>query len=158
MKAREKRAEIEAIQWTGNNFEELRWFTGRQMHITPDGDLLIWTRHGHQVAKVGDWIIKGVKGEVYPCKPDIFERTYEPVTSTGWVDRPDREGYWWMAPRIDGGYPKVLLVQVIDFPSMGLAVEERLGTYVLVNDYLRDYYPHSKWQYIPTPQLLEMEK
>ena len=41
--------------------------------------LLIWTLEGMMEANVGDWIIQGVKGEFYPCKPDIFEATYEPV-------------------------------------------------------------------------------
>lgn len=42
-------------------------------------ELTIPTLEGAHVAKHGDWIIKGVKGEFYPCKPDIFEATYEPA-------------------------------------------------------------------------------
>lgn len=45
----------------------------------PDGPIDIHTLEGTMTAMVGDWIIKGVKGELYPCKPDIFEATYEPV-------------------------------------------------------------------------------
>ena len=41
--------------------------------------LRIWTLEGVMEAQVGDWIIQGVKGEIYPCKPDIFKATYEPV-------------------------------------------------------------------------------
>lgn len=41
--------------------------------------LLIWTLEGTMKADVGDWIIRGVKGEFYPCKPDIFAATYEAV-------------------------------------------------------------------------------
>lgn len=41
--------------------------------------LVIRTLEGPMRAHVGDWIIKGIKGELYPCKPDIFEATYEPV-------------------------------------------------------------------------------
>ena len=44
-------------------------------------DISIMTLEGEYRADVGDWIIKGVKGEFYPCKPDIFEATYEPVES-----------------------------------------------------------------------------
>ena len=44
---------------------------------------LIETLEGTMRAEVGDWIITGVKGERYPCKPDIFAATYEPVTGTG---------------------------------------------------------------------------
>lgn len=41
--------------------------------------LMIHTLEGEMTAAVGDWVIKGVKGEFYPCKPDIFEATYQPV-------------------------------------------------------------------------------
>jgi hypothetical protein len=48
-------------------------------YMPPDGTLYIPTLEGDMAAKPGDWIIKGVKGELYPCKPDIFHATYEPV-------------------------------------------------------------------------------
>lgn len=44
-----------------------------------DGSMLIRTLEGEMRADPGDWIIRGVKGELYPCKPDIFAATYEPV-------------------------------------------------------------------------------
>ncbi len=44
--------------------------------------LTIGTLEGDMRAEIGDWIIKGVKGEIYPCKPDIFAMTYEPITPT----------------------------------------------------------------------------
>jgi hypothetical protein len=44
-----------------------------------DKEMYIETLEGVMKANVGDWIIKGVKGELYPCKPDVFEMTYEPV-------------------------------------------------------------------------------
>lgn len=44
-----------------------------------DGHLLIVTLEGNMRADPGDWIIKGLRGELYPCKPDIFAATYEPV-------------------------------------------------------------------------------
>jgi len=44
------------------------------------GDLIIKTLEGEHLASPGDWIIRGVKGELYPCKPDIFAATYEPAT------------------------------------------------------------------------------
>jgi hypothetical protein len=43
--------------------------------------VVIATLEGDMTASPGDWIIKGVKGEFYPCKPDIFEATYEPLPS-----------------------------------------------------------------------------
>jgi hypothetical protein len=45
--------------------------------------LKIPTLEGLMIGRQGDWIIKGVRGELYPCKPDIFERTYEPVDALG---------------------------------------------------------------------------
>ena len=54
---------------SGNN-RNARW-DGRSFHIT--------TLEGTMIAEPGDWIIKGVQGEFYPCKPDIFAATYEPV-------------------------------------------------------------------------------
>lgn len=44
-----------------------------------DQELVIETLEGNMTAKKGDWIIRGVKGEMYPCKPDIFEQTYEAI-------------------------------------------------------------------------------
>lgn len=45
--------------------------------VQPDRSLLITTLEGDMTAQLGDWIIRGVKGELYPCKNDIFEATYE---------------------------------------------------------------------------------
>jgi len=53
------------------------WFpTPRASEITEDG-IVIHTLEGDHLARWGDWIIQGVNGELYPCKPDIFEQTYE---------------------------------------------------------------------------------
>ena len=41
--------------------------------------LFVRTLEGNMKAEVGDWIIKGINGELYPCKPDIFDKTYEKV-------------------------------------------------------------------------------
>ena len=46
---------------------------------TEEGTVLIQTLEGTMEGRHGDWIIKGVNGEFYPCKPDIFDKTYEPV-------------------------------------------------------------------------------
>ena len=76
---RKKPVVIEAIQWDGDNLDDVYAFTGRG--ISQHGRLLnISTREGTMTASPGDWIIKGVVGELYPCKPDIFKQTYEAVT------------------------------------------------------------------------------
>ena len=85
---------IAAIQWTGKNLREVITFTDgppdtRTTHagmaweaytdlVARDG-LKIYTLEGKMLANPGDWIIRGVKGEYYPCKPDIFEATYSPA-------------------------------------------------------------------------------
>jgi hypothetical protein len=76
-KFRKKPVVIEAVRWTGTNQDELARFMG--VVGTCGGKVDIHTLEGTMKADVGDWIIKGVKGEFYPCKPDIFEATYEPI-------------------------------------------------------------------------------
>lgn len=90
MKFRKKPVVIEAFQWAGDVQQdehpqwivdaikrEKVWFVGREI-----GELkmMISTLEGTHQANRGDWIIQGIKGELYPCKPDIFEATYEAVT------------------------------------------------------------------------------
>lgn len=68
MRYRKKPVVIDAVQWTGTNHR------GRFR-----GGLVIKTLEGEHLANIGDYIIKGVHGEFYPCKPDIFRETYEEV-------------------------------------------------------------------------------
>lgn len=89
MKYRKKPVVIEAFKWTGdiNQTEDPSWiveliekdeiwFVGSG---TENVIMQIDTLEGVMTAKQGDYIIRGIKGEVYPCKPDIFEETYEMV-------------------------------------------------------------------------------
>lgn len=48
--------------------------------VTADTHCFIKTLEGQMTAQAGDYVIQGVKGEIYPCKPDIFKLTYEPVS------------------------------------------------------------------------------
>lgn len=80
MKYRKKPIVIEAVQFTGTNHDEIADFCAPQPVKVGGGfTLLIPTLEGEMTANQGDWVIKGVKSEFYPCKPDIFEATYEPV-------------------------------------------------------------------------------
>lgn len=89
MKYRKKPVEVEAFQFDGdliNKYGEYYvpgWaeeaYKDGVMHCAGCGDLCIKTLEGEHLVNVGDYIIRGVKGEIYPCKPDIFEATYEPV-------------------------------------------------------------------------------
>lgn len=83
---RKKPVVIEAVQWKPEmkptDIPEWLWkqlVAYPEMFIEATGELIIDTLEGKMTAKPNDWIIKGVKGEVYPCKPDIFEATYEPA-------------------------------------------------------------------------------
>ncbi len=88
-KYRKKPVVIEAIQFTGDNWGEIQeWMyqSGSKRFKTcgvdKDGEvitIIIKTLEGEMTANIGDYIIKGVNGEFYPCKPDIFEKTYEEV-------------------------------------------------------------------------------
>jgi len=80
-KYRKKPVIINAVQWTGDNVAEINSFTNPHSSIK-DGNLSINTLEGVMSATIGDFIIQGVNGEFYPCKPDIFEKTYEAVLPT----------------------------------------------------------------------------
>ena len=74
---------IEAVLWNGVKVSEVTDWISKALQneaITRYGDkVVIKTLEGYMIASPGDYIIKGVKGELYPCKPDIFESTYEMV-------------------------------------------------------------------------------
>lgn len=78
MKFRKKPVVIEARRYTriGAEAESIAWWCHGEQN---DHGCLIATLEGTMLAEYGDWIIKGVAGEFYPCKPDIFEKTYERV-------------------------------------------------------------------------------
>lgn len=71
---------IEAIQWTGDNFDELEDFAGSNVWVE-DGYLFVMTLEGafKSKNKVGDYLIKGIKGEFYICEKKIFEESYMTV-------------------------------------------------------------------------------
>jgi len=79
MKYRKKPVVIDAMCWDGTNVSDLRQFLGgfSEWSLVNSDHVEIKTLEGNHLANPGDWIIKGVKGEFYPCKPDIFAATYE---------------------------------------------------------------------------------
>jgi hypothetical protein len=105
MKYIKKPIEIEAIQWEGNNHREMFNFLGgeNENYMTAiginfyidfskvEGGLVIKTLEGEHIATIGDYIIKGIKGEFYPCKPDIFEMTYELASTSSQTEISDEE-------------------------------------------------------------------
>lgn len=78
-KFRKRPVEIEAIQYDGFQTGALHEFCGDNFLEPVNGKPFIHTLEGDMTISPGDWIIKGVNGEYYPCKPDIFEKTYEPI-------------------------------------------------------------------------------
>ena len=90
MKYRKKPVVIEAVHYNGSNVCEIEEFVGKELRQTivddcgyqagataPVVGLIIETLEGDMVASPLDYIIKGVKGEIYPCEPDVYEQTYE---------------------------------------------------------------------------------
>ena len=82
-KYRKKPIEIEAIQYDGINITEVENFVGKKLPTVwlyvEDTQLVIPTLEGNMKVSKGDYVTKGIKGEFYPCKPNIFEQTYELV-------------------------------------------------------------------------------
>ena len=84
MRFRKKPVEIEAVKFDGWNWAECYQFMSDEVLLFPQileerEKIEIKTLEGTMTASRGDWIIKGVNGEFYPCKPDIFAKTYELV-------------------------------------------------------------------------------
>ena len=81
MRARKRPVIVNTIQWTGENVDELTEFIGPSIRIWDKKEgkkvLDIFTLEGVMRAQYGDWIIKGVEGEFYPCNNRIFHATYE---------------------------------------------------------------------------------
>ena len=87
MKYRKRPVVIEAMQWTGDGAALESWAADDiDADVEDDGSLTIHTLEGRMRADLNDWIIKGIKGEFYPCKPDIFAATYEPAIVTTTYD------------------------------------------------------------------------
>jgi hypothetical protein len=126
---RKKPVVIEAVRYEGDPVtrDVAMGFAGPHATYGMDGNkLLLRTDEGVMEASPGDWIIKGVVGEVYPCKPNVFALTYEPIYDNGnGVDDDDggepfdtrfllrREWWWFDSPfclRLLAWNPKVWLL------------------------------------------------
>lgn len=79
MKYKTKPCTIEAIQWTGENWTEIMNFVDTGECKLVGGILTIITLEGPMEASYNDYIIRGLRGEYYPCKPDVFHKKYEVI-------------------------------------------------------------------------------
>ena len=84
MKYRKKPVVIEAIQLKDDNAAAPEWLlcaydSGLCSFDLDQMQIVIKTLEGEMRGNIGDWIIRGLKGELYPCKPDVFAATYEPA-------------------------------------------------------------------------------
>lgn len=84
MRFRKKPVEIEAHAFVQGSYKLVaEWCGGQIIRKGGPGNavayMVVTTLEGNMTAQIGDWIIRGVHGEFYPCKPDIFVETYEPV-------------------------------------------------------------------------------
>jgi len=90
MRFRTKTCEIEAIRFNGFNQKEIFEFSGVDFLLEPtneiiNGELILYekivipTLEGNMHLTIGNWLIKGLKGEFYPCRDDIFKEKYEEI-------------------------------------------------------------------------------
>ena len=82
-KYKKKPVEIDAIRFNDRDLLQLVGFVNDGSVVLKNGTVYIRTLEGDMRISNGDYVIKGVNGEFYPCKPDIFEKTYERVADNG---------------------------------------------------------------------------
>lgn len=127
---RKKPVVIEAVQYDGRNGAEIAAWASDADIIegtgTRVGKLFVSTLEGTMAADVGDWIIKGVAGEFYPCKDEIFKQTYEEVEHVSWKEaiQTEEETYQRLKAEIDEG-----LQSEIDYETMWNALKKHLDNH-----------------------------
>jgi hypothetical protein len=163
---RKKPVTVEAIQWTGENHAEMCEFIDPEMfEIIPRVGLVIHTLEGNHHASPGDYIIKGVNGEFYPCKPDIFAKTYETPTLTPpneWVSVEDRlpeynpgtgAKSYWVAKKDNAGNWQMKIAQYCDY---GYAMTMDAETEVTWRDWdFTKIANVTHWMLLPAPPTKE---
>ncbi len=96
MKFRKKPVVIEAVQWFKHGDHPAVFIFQGESQVWVHGQAYIETLEGRHLVRPGDWIITGVRGEHYPCRDDIFRKTYEPADA---LAQPEHEPVAWMNPR-----------------------------------------------------------
>ena len=145
MKFRKKPVVIDAIIWNGDNIEEVERWTNKVAHWSSERNkVLIDTLEGPMEASVGDYIIRGVQGEYYACKPDIFAETYDVAYSSYTMDFGNALNMMKDGTRMhrsSWGHPYCVTV----------ALKENIARWGNTDYYLRIEFPDGKSSlYIPT--------
>ncbi len=132
MKYRKKPIVVDAIQWTGHNTKEAMEFVGTDNIIAYTTYFEIKRIEGNLKVSEMDWIVKGVKGEFYPCKPDIFKETYEKVEDKELKFNEDQ--YMKGVTKEDVKKVENILLNL----NIGLSKKQVIQTEVLVRDLLKE--------------------
>ncbi|MGT4665922.1 hypothetical protein ACVTYA_14170 [Enterococcus hirae] len=128
MKYRKKPVVVEAIQLTNKNLLEVKeWCNGELVPNaeTSGYDLYISTLEGIMHADINDYIIQGVEGEFYPCKPDIFEKTYEVASQQSQLDDNQKIVLEWLKQTAPTGKPMQVVFWMMNNAAWGYLDELR---------------------------------
>jgi hypothetical protein len=86
---RKKPIIVDAVRWTGSNWDEMEQLSrncNKDCEIVVDNDgMSIVTMEGIMDINIGDWVIRGIDSELYPCKDDVFRKTYDRLIVSGYV-------------------------------------------------------------------------
>lgn len=134
MKKYRKTAIVEAVQWTGENYEEINEFIGQKNLFSNTGLCYIETLEGKMKAISGDFICKGVKGEFWAIKEDIFKETYVEVNLENKVPRSREEIIEDITPLNGGGMQigrvthaeRIIIEVLLDIRDLSSMKEERV--------------------------------
>ena len=137
-KYKKKPVIIEACVWDGTNKEELISFSKGAVSFLPvqRTHCYVKTLEGTMEANVGDYIICGVNGEFYPCKPDIFQKTYEVIKKTPCHSyRVGQRGKYIFNPKTDGNISRPFLFYAFPF-MLGLSSSHSFDFCFLTFEYI----------------------
>lgn len=134
MKYRKKPVIVEAWHFTNKNKEIVLWdLLDVQMNVYPTFDdnnqpcIKIPTLEGEMTASLGDYIIKGVQGELYPCKPDIFEQTYEEVADSELTKEEFEKNEIYLISKIFQSYYCMGIYEIAEEDETAKSIFEKIG-------------------------------
>lgn len=115
---------VSALQWTGDNLEDIKTFctdeNGKEMCFTSGNSLWIKTREGELRAEVRDYIMRGIKGEFYPCGEQIFNESYDEVDSDTVFEFDKSDDF--MTVRVLNNSLIIVPTEIESFNNMGIDI------------------------------------